>query len=487
MKSKGLGLLTKLVLFSIVPAYCILGVILYYYHSDLKQGITQKYIENAILAASVIQSTVPYDDFQRAAPPARKSIQEAVKSNTDFLKATIYADRDGQLQPIASTGPVGDAASAREDDVQAIRQGRTIVMEHRERAPPSLEVLAPYRERDRVRGAIGITFPSSPRDALVGYLFTRVLWIVLPGSAIILLVVFYVVHRIVLSPIGELAKGAHRFTQGDLGYRIPVRSHDEASQLSQSFNTMAASLHLLMEQFEQKEETLKRQTLELARSNADLEQFAYVASHDLQEPLRVVAGHAQLFSQRYQGKLDAEADDMIGRVVNGAFRMQQLINDLLIYSRVGTHGKGPQPTDCSAVLDEVLANLKTSIEESGATVTAEPLPSVMADRTQLKQLFQNLIDNAIKYRGTQPVTVHVRARQHDKEWVFAVQDNGIGIHPDDAQRIFVLFQRLHADEEYPGTGIGLSICQKIVERHGGRIWVESEPYKGSTFYFTLPA
>jgi light-regulated signal transduction histidine kinase (bacteriophytochrome) len=250
---------------------------------------------------------------------------------------------------------------------------------------------------------------------------------------------------------------------------------------------MAVSLQLLMEKFEQKEEALKRQTLELARSNADLEQFAYVASHDLQEPLRVVASYAQLFSQRYQGTLDPEADNMIGRVVNGAFRMQQLINDLLIYSRVGTHGKGMQPADCSGVLDDVIANLKKSIEESGATVTAEPLPSVMADRTQLKQLFQNLIDNAIKYRSTQPVTVHVRAQQHDKEWVFAVQDNGIGIHPDNAQRIFVLFQRLHAEEEYPGTGIGLSICQKIVERHGGRIWVESEPYKGSTFYFTLPA
>jgi light-regulated signal transduction histidine kinase (bacteriophytochrome) len=238
------------------------------------------------------------------------------------------------------------------------------------------------------------------------------------------------------------------------------------------------------------EEELQRTMENLKRSNAELEQFAYVASHDLQEPLRMVTSYLQLITQRYQGRLDPDADEFIAYAVDGATRMHRLISDLLAYSRVGTRGKPFEPADCQAALDQALANLEIAIEEAGATVTRDPLPIVPADERQLVQLFQNLIGNAVKFHGQAPPCVHISAqcrREAGDEWVFSVRDNGIGIDPQQFERIFMVFQRLHTVAEYSGTGIGLAICKKIVERHGGRIWVESEVGKGATFYFTLPA
>ena len=231
---------------------------------------------------------------------------------------------------------------------------------------------------------------------------------------------------------------------------------------------------------------LARLNEQLSRSNAELAQFAYVASHDLQEPLRMVSSYTQLLSRRYKGRLDADADEFIAYAVDGANRMQTLINDLLAYSRVGTRGKEFEATDCMAAIELALVNLRAAIEESSAVVTHGPLPTVMADRIQIGQLLQNLIGNAVKYHGAEPPRVHVSAEQKGNDWVFAVRDNGIGIDPQYAERIFVVFQRLHTREEYPGTGIGLAICKKIVERHGGRIWVESQAGTGATFYFTIP-
>ncbi|MCD4845000.1 MAG: PAS domain S-box protein [Methanosarcinales archaeon] len=233
------------------------------------------------------------------------------------------------------------------------------------------------------------------------------------------------------------------------------------------------------------EELLKRATA-LERSNKELEQFAYVASHDLQEPLRMVSSYVQLLARRYKGKLDHDADDFIGYAVDGANRMQTLIDDLLIFSRVGTQGKSFEPTNCETVLEQVLINLKMAIGDSYAMITHDPLPTIMADGSQLTQLLQNLISNAIKFQGDETPRIHISAEQKDDEWEFSVADNGIGIKPEFFDRIFVIFQRLHSREEYSGTGIGLAVCKKIVERHGGRIWVESVPGKGTTFFFTIP-
>ncbi len=225
---------------------------------------------------------------------------------------------------------------------------------------------------------------------------------------------------------------------------------------------------------------------ELARSNADLEVFAYVASHDLQEPLRMVASYTQLLARRYKGKLDAEADEFIGFAVDGAARMQQLIQDLLSYSRLTTRGKTPCFTLAEAACHTALDNLQESIKISKTLVSVGPLPAVLADATQLTQLFQNLIGNAIKYCSERTPEIHVGATSTASEWIFSVQDNGIGIEPQYFERIFQMFQRLHTRMEYSGTGIGLAICRRIVERHGGKIWLESEYGRGSTFLFSIP-
>jgi len=235
------------------------------------------------------------------------------------------------------------------------------------------------------------------------------------------------------------------------------------------------------------DEALKQMLVDLERSNADLEQFAYVASHDLQEPLRNVASCVQLLGKKYKGKFDEDADQLLSYAAESSIRMKSLIIDLLAYSRISTRGNPFRPTSCEDVLDKTLAQLRPSIEEAAAAITHDPLPVVVGDFTQLGEVFQNLIGNAIKFRREEPLHVHVSAARRDSEWVFSVRDNGIGMAARHLERIFVIFQRLHKRSEYEGTGMGLAIVKKIIERHQGTIWVESQPRQGTTFYFTIPA
>jgi signal transduction histidine kinase len=242
----------------------------------------------------------------------------------------------------------------------------------------------------------------------------------------------------------------------------------------------------LEQRVQERTASIESQKQDLARSNAELEEFAYVASHDLQEPLRTVASYCELLKRRYAGSLDEDADKFIQSAIGGATRMRNLINDLLTYSRVGRRGAPFRPTDMADVLHEAIANLNKTIEENQAVISHDELPVIHADASQLTQLLQNLIGNGIKFRGEDAPRIHIGAQRRRDAWVFSVRDNGIGIEEKHFERIFKIFQRLHRREEYAGTGIGLAVCRKTVERHGGRIWVESNPDRGATIYFSIP-
>ena len=371
----------------------------------------------------------------------------------------------------------------------------------------TLEVATPIMVGAEVLGGAQFGFDTGPLDSEIREIIFQHIW-----QSLVLMVIgvalSYLLARHFTRPLRRLVVATKKVAEGEFGFSAGAQRNDEIGGLAVAFENMSRrlgrstaelttanqqllqskedlettvvertadlstaneELRLQVLERQQAEEALARQAEELVRSNTDLEQFAYVASHDLQEPLRAMTRFSQLLARRYQGKLGADADEFISYIVDGGTRMQELIDDLLVYSRVTTRARDLEPTECEVVLDHSLANLQVAVEGSRALVSHDPLPMVRADPSQLVQVFQNLLSNALKYCGDKPPEIHVSAERKDGEWLFSVRDNGIGIEPQYAERVFGILQRLHTREEYPGTGIGLAICKRIVERHQGGI------------------
>jgi signal transduction histidine kinase len=297
----------------------------------------------------------------------------------------------------------------------------------------------------------------------------------------------FLLRRIITRPLAELGRDAEHVAAGDFAKPVAIDGAPrEIVELGREIDAMRQRIVQELTTVESAHATLEAQALELNRSNAELEQFAYVASHDLQEPLRKIASFCQALERRYHGQLDERADQYIEFAVDGAKRMQVLINDLLAFSRVGRSGREPELVDLSEALAEAKSSLSSTLDDAGASVLSDELPAVRGERALLVSLFQNLIANAVKFRASEPPVVRLTAQREHQQWQFSCTDNGIGVDPEYANRIFVIFQRLHTKEAYPGTGIGLAMCRKIVEYHGGRMWLDQDHSPGAQFRFTLP-
>jgi signal transduction histidine kinase len=347
---------------------------------------------------------------------------------------------------------------------------------------------------DRVRDALGglqatlNTARVNASDTLDGAATTTniVLIAIAAGFALIIAALAVGLRRAAIRPISRLAEEVRTVSRGDFEHPVEQSGPREVRELGADVNSMRERILQELSALKVAHDELDKRSTELERSNAELEQFAYIASHDLQEPLRKVASFCQLLERRYKRQLDERADQYIAFAVDGAKRMQILINDLLAFSRVGRVVREHVVVSCDAVLEQALTNLAYTIEQTGATVEADPLPEVSAEVPLLTTVFQNLIGNALKFRGDETPHVRVTVRRDGDFWEFCVADNGIGIDEEYAERIFVIFQRLHNKADYPGTGIGLAMCRKIVEYHGGRIWLDTTVESGSRFCFTLP-
>lgn len=347
------------------------------------------------------------------------------------------------------------------------------------------------RDAQTSYGIMALGFPATMIQDSVRDAMALEITLVCVGLGITLSTLLVGLHGKIVKPSRELLAGFLELSEGHSTHRLrELSGGDEVSELFSSFNSMAAELTAHREKLEdlvtERTKELEKTAMELARSNHELEQFAYVASHDLQEPLRMVASFTQLLEDRYGDKLDQKAHQYIGFAVDGAHRMQRLINDLLTYSRVGTRAKPFEPVDLNETLAEVLKTLGREIERTHASVTVMKMPTIYAERIQMGQVFQNLLSNALKFHGERELAIAISARDDGGTWTFSVKDNGIGIEPQYFERIFIVFQRLHERDAYPGSGIGLSIVKKIVERHRGRVWIESKLGEGTTFHFSIP-
>jgi signal transduction histidine kinase len=472
----------------------------------------------AMTAVAITSTVVALDSLSDAREQSIDRISPAERHAKDLSRALL--DQETGLRGYAITGeldfltPYDDGKKAEKtaaDDVHGLvgdingRVSRieSLARQWREQySEPTIAnirnsgaALAPLQDTDRGKvlfdqvrseltglqadiGRLGVTAREDLSHAA-----NVVLWLVI-GVGVLLVAVIgglsLLLHRLLITPLTELAEQVRQVASGDFEYEIDVHGPRETVMLGEDVDAMRRRIL-------QELATLDAASAELQRSNSELEQFAYVASHDLQEPLRKVASFCQLLQRRYGGKLDERADQYIEFAVDGAKRMQGLINDLLAFSRVGRITRERTTIDLGEVVHHLLDSFSERIEETGARVVVGDLPSVQGEATLLSAVFQNLISNALKFRGPTDPVVRIEAERDGDMWKFSVHDNGIGIEPEYADRIFVIFQRLHPKDAYPGTGIGLAMCRKIVEYHGGTIWLKTDVDSGTTFEFTLPA
>ena len=415
-------------------------------------------------------------------------------------EGTRYAmvvDADGRIVAHNDAARVGEQLADAELR-RALAAGESTVTRHLDQGTPVYAAAVPVLQGGKPVAAVLVGFDAEVisakvRQMLMANLAVGVL-VLLAGALVLLLTLSAFVTRPLAALVSQIT-GLHERGEDDSARRVTEQWQDEIGDLARSFNALMQALERTtvsterlaaeVEERKRAQAVLDERSQDLARSNAELEQLAYVASHDLQEPLRMVASYLQLVEKRYADRLDADGHEFIGYAVDGAKRMQALINDLLAYSRAGARGGPLQPVEIDAVLDTAIANLGLSIGEQQVRIERGRLPTVLGDPTPLVQLFQNLIGNAIKFRSARPPVVRVEGEADGPWWRFSVTDNGIGIDAEYRERVFVLFQRLHGRSEYPGTGIGLAICKRIVERHGGSIWIEDSPGGGTRFVFTL--
>ncbi|MBP2707097.1 CHASE3 domain-containing protein [Microbispora sp. RL4-1S] len=396
---------------------------------------------------------------------------DRVRASLDRLSAATAAWRDGYTERVASAVPTAGKATITPELAAANVSLFTPVRAELATQQALLDELHAYGKAQLHAG-----WDTLYRAVL---LLIGALVIAVAGCAMI-------VRRAIVGPVARLAGQVRSVASGDFGHEIGVERPAELWELSGHIDGMRRRIMAEWESASQARQRLAEQAEELSRSNAELEQFAYVASHDLQEPLRKVASFTQMLEQRYGDRLDDRAKQYIAYAVDGARRMQALINDLLDLSRVGRVGGDRVPMDSGEALTGALRVLDTLVAETGAEITHDPLPRVVGNAGLLTQVFQNLIGNALKFRSEEPPRVHIGARRDGDMWEFSCADNGIGVDPRYAERIFLIFQRLHPRDVYPGTGIGLSLCRKIIDYHGGRIWLDADARPGSTFRWTLP-
>jgi signal transduction histidine kinase len=361
--------------------------------------------------------------------------------------------------------------------------------------PASLSLNQGKLDFDRIRGALAhlqknlaaqrIQATGTLQDA--ASVLEATLIVIAVALVVAVVVLAFGLWRSAILPLRRLASDARKVAEGDFQHQMEPGGPAEMRAVGLDVDRMRERILAELSELQAAHATLEARTEDLQRSNSELEQFAYVASHDLQEPLRKVASFCQLLQRRYAGRLDAKADEYIDHAVDGAKRMQALINDLLAFSRVGRTAQRREPVSCAVLLAQAWANLAADVRGTQATIEVGELPVVLGEASLLTAVFQNLINNALKFRANEPPRVTVSVRRDGRFWLFSFGDNGIGIEPEYAERIFVIFQRLHDKATYPGTGIGLAMVRKIIEYHGGRIWLDTKVTAGARFWFTLPA